>query len=79
MLTIFAGVAEFERSLIVERTGAGREAARARGVRFGRAPKLDATKVEAARRLVEGGSTVAQAAAVLGVHRATLYRALGPA
>src|SRR5271168_1296566 len=35
VLTVFAGIAEFERALIHQRTGAGRTAARARGVRFG--------------------------------------------
>ncbi|MFG1182929.1 recombinase family protein, partial [Xanthobacter versatilis] len=35
VLTFFAGVAEFERSLIHERTSAGRAAAKAKGVRFG--------------------------------------------
>ncbi|EHR0258044.1 recombinase family protein, partial [Escherichia coli] len=33
VLTVFAGIAEFERSLIVDRTRTGREAAMARGVR----------------------------------------------
>src|SRR5262245_20648414 len=32
--TLLAGIAEFERELIRERTGAGRERAKARGVRF---------------------------------------------
>jgi hypothetical protein len=36
IMTIFAGIAEFERALIRERTGAGREAARKRGVRHRR-------------------------------------------
>jgi hypothetical protein len=35
IMTIFAGIAEFERDLIRERTGAGREAAKKRGVQFG--------------------------------------------
>ena len=35
ILTIFAGIAEFERELIVERTGSGRKAAQKRGVKFG--------------------------------------------
>jgi DNA invertase Pin-like site-specific DNA recombinase len=35
VLTIFAGIADFERSLIGERTSAGRAAAKAGGVRFG--------------------------------------------
>jgi hypothetical protein len=33
---VLGGLAEFERSLIVARTGEGRERAKARGVRFGR-------------------------------------------
>ena len=36
MMTIFAGIAEFERALIHERTSVGRTAAKERGVRFGR-------------------------------------------
>jgi DNA invertase Pin-like site-specific DNA recombinase len=40
MITILGGLAEFERSLILARTGEGRQRAMARGVRFGRKPKL---------------------------------------
>jgi len=40
VLTVFAGIADFERSMIVERTSAGRIAAKARGVRFGPRPSL---------------------------------------
>lgn len=42
---VFAALAEFERSLIRERTRAGRAAARARGRAGGRKPKLDEKKV----------------------------------
>ena len=38
--TLLAGIAEFERELIRERTGEGRKRAMAAGVRFGRKPKL---------------------------------------
>ena len=38
MVTVLAGLAEFERALILARTGERR--AMARGVRFGRKPKL---------------------------------------
>jgi DNA invertase Pin-like site-specific DNA recombinase len=37
MLTVLGGLAEFERELILARTGDGRARAKARGVRFGRA------------------------------------------
>jgi DNA invertase Pin-like site-specific DNA recombinase len=40
MLTVLGGLAEFERELIRSRTGEGRERAKARGVVFGRKPKL---------------------------------------
>jgi DNA invertase Pin-like site-specific DNA recombinase len=36
MVTILAGLAEFERALIIARTGEGRSRAMQRGVRFGR-------------------------------------------
>ena len=78
ILTVFAGIADFERSLIVERTSAGRIAARARGVRFGHAPTLSAEQIAHARQLItEDKKAVAEVARLLGVHRATLYRALG--
>ena len=40
MLTILGGLAEFERSLILARTGEGRTRALARGVKFGRPSTL---------------------------------------
>ncbi len=77
VLTVFAGIADFERSLIVERTSAGRIAAKARGVHFGPRPALSAEQIGHARQLIEqNGKSVAEAAKLFGVHRATLYRAL---
>ena len=73
---IMGALAEFERSLIVERTKAGMESARARGRHLGRSPSLDRTKVEHARLLIDGGATVTAAARTLKVGRSTLYRAL---
>ena len=77
VLTIFAGIADFERSLIGERTSAGRAAALARGVRFGPRPVLSPEQIAHARRLIEEeGRSVSEASRILNVHRATLYRAL---
>lgn len=45
VMTVFAGIAEFERSLIIERTRAGRESARSRGVKFGSPAALSAAHV----------------------------------
>jgi len=39
-MTVFAGIAEFERTLILSRTQEGRLAAQARGVAFGRPKKM---------------------------------------
>ena len=77
VLTVFAGIAEFERALILSRTSAGREAAKQRGVRFGRPPSLTPDQVALGRRLVDEGTSVRAAARVLRCHHATLYRALG--
>jgi DNA invertase Pin-like site-specific DNA recombinase len=76
VLTVFAGIAEFERALIHERTGNGRAAAMRRGVRFGRPAKLAAEQIALARRLLEEGTSAGEVARMFKVHRATLYRAL---
>ena len=76
VLTVFAGIAEFERELIHERTRSGQVAARARGVRFGRPPKLTSDQIKLAQRLISEGRSVPEVAKILKVHRATLYRAL---
>ena len=74
IMTIFAGIAEFERDLIRERTGAGREAAKKRGVQFGRPRKLALDQNELAQRLVSEGNSVREIASVFNVHPATIYR-----
>ena len=74
---LFGALAEFERELIGERTRAGLKAARKRGVRLGRPRRLDHYQVRHAAELIERGEkTVAGAAALLGVGRNTLGRAL---
>jgi DNA invertase Pin-like site-specific DNA recombinase len=57
MLTVLGGLAEFERSLIVARTGEGRKRAKDRGVKFGRPRKLTPhQRQEALQRLAAGES-----------------------
>jgi DNA invertase Pin-like site-specific DNA recombinase len=74
---IFAALAEFERDLIVDRTRAGLAASRERGSRPGRKPSLSPVQIAVAQQMhAEGKHTVAAIAAVLGVGRATVYRAL---
>ena len=69
-------LAELERDLIRERTRAGAEAARLRGVKFGRKPKLNARQIGHMRKLLSQGESPRQVAASFEVSRATLYRAL---
>ena len=55
MLTVLGGLAEFERHLILARTGEGRRRAQQRGVKFGRKRKLTAhQQQEALARRVNG-------------------------
>jgi DNA invertase Pin-like site-specific DNA recombinase len=69
-------LAELERSLIQERTKAGRAAAQARGVKMGRKPKLTPQQVVHARKLLGQGESPNTVAQSLNVSRRTLYRAL---
>ena len=55
MMTVLAGLAEFERELIKDRTGAGRKRAKQDGVKFGPKFKLDQhQKAEALKRKAAG-------------------------
>lgn len=79
---IFAALAEFERDLISERTKAGLNSARARGRRGGAKPKIAPyalagvmAKAEQAAIARDKEFSLAKAAAELGVHRSTLWRA----
>ncbi|MBW4652488.1 MAG: recombinase family protein [Kaiparowitsia implicata GSE-PSE-MK54-09C] len=80
VMTVFAGIAEFERSLILDRTRTGREAAKARGVQFGPRPTLSPAQLDHAKQLIEHEErAVSEVADLMGVHRSTLYRALSRA
>lgn len=73
---IFGALAEFERSLVQERTLAGLEAARARGRRGGRPRSVTPDKLAAAVAMREQKRPMHAIATALGVSRATLYRHL---
>lgn len=74
----FTALAEFERSLIQERTNAGLAAARARGRAGGRKPLAPThPRVRAAQSMyADKKMRVAEICATLGISRATLYRYL---
>jgi DNA invertase Pin-like site-specific DNA recombinase len=75
---MMGALAEFERSLIQERTKAGLQAAKTRGVIGGRPRALSKAKIAHARKLIDAGESPAAVAKSLGVGRSTLYRALSP-
>jgi len=76
VLTVFAGIAEFERELIRQRTDEGRQAARKRGVTFGRPSKLRPDQRELVTRLLQEGRSVSEVARTFNVHPATIYRCI---
>ena len=76
---IFAALAEFERSLISERTVAGLAAARARGRTGGRPFKMTPAKIRLAMAAMGQRETkVGALCKELGVTRQTLYRHVSP-
>jgi DNA invertase Pin-like site-specific DNA recombinase len=71
---VFAALAEFERSLIRERTTAGLAAARARGRKGGRSPKLDEKEVTQLRAIYAAQTMpVGDLAKRYGISRSSLY------
>ncbi len=75
-LTMIAGFAEFERSLIVERTKAGLAAAKAQGRTGGRPSALTPEQVEMAKGLHAAGNSLAMIANLMKVGKTTIHRAL---
>jgi len=74
---IFGALAEFERSIIRERTSAGLKAARDRGRLGGRPPALSAEDLSAARAMLRDPEITVEAVAKrMGVAASTLYRHL---
>jgi DNA invertase Pin-like site-specific DNA recombinase len=74
MVTILAGLAEFERELIRARTGEGRKRAKERGVRFGRPPVLTPHQRQEALARREAGETLMDIARSYGVSHPTISR-----
>ena len=74
MLTVLGGLAEFERHLILARTGEGRQRAKARGVRFGRKLKLTKHQREEALARREAGEPFAEIGRSYNVSHSTISR-----
>lgn len=76
---VIGAIAEFERTLISERTKLGMKAARRRGGHVGRPAVMRPEKLELARRLAGEGKGRAIVARMIEVSPATLRRGLnGP-
>jgi DNA invertase Pin-like site-specific DNA recombinase len=74
MLTLLAGIAEFERELIRARTGEGRKRAQARGVKFGRPRKLSSHQRREALARLAAGETQSDVARTYNVDPTTIGR-----
>jgi DNA invertase Pin-like site-specific DNA recombinase len=74
MLTVLGGLAEFERSLILARTGEGRTRAMANGIKFGRKPKLTAHQIAEARARRTAGEALAEIGRSYNVSHSTISR-----
>jgi DNA invertase Pin-like site-specific DNA recombinase len=78
-MNIMGALAEFERSLIVERTQAGLQAAKRQGKKLGRPAKLTVAQITHAKALMATGENGRSVARSFGVARSTLYAALNGA
>lgn len=74
---IMGALAEFERSLLIERTRAGIAAAKKRGQHVGRPRSMTGAQITHARELLAEGKSQEQVAAIVRVARSTLNRTLG--
>jgi DNA invertase Pin-like site-specific DNA recombinase len=74
MLTVLGGLAEFERHLILSRTAEGRSRAKARGIKFGRKPKLTKHQREEALTRKRNGETLTDIAKSYNVSHMTICR-----
>jgi DNA invertase Pin-like site-specific DNA recombinase len=77
MLTMLAAVAEMERDLLIERTYAGLERAKAAGKILGRPARLKPNERQEALRLRRGGMSISALSRHFEVSRQTISRILG--
>ena len=71
---VMASLAQMERELLIERTRAGLDAARAQGRVGGRKRVMNESKLEAAKKLLASGAAPREVAKNLGISVPTLYR-----
>ena len=76
IFNIFACLANYERTMILERTALGRARAKERGVKFGRPSKMNSSVAEAVRLLREKGAGIKDIAKSLQIGVGSVYQAL---
>jgi DNA invertase Pin-like site-specific DNA recombinase len=80
LLSMLGAFAEFERSMVRERTRMGLQAARERGRVGGRKPKIKPNQRAEILRMVNSGKTsAAEAARLFGIHRSSVSRLISQA
>ena len=77
MMNVFAALAEFERTIIIERCQAGREEAKRKGKQFGRPKGIPKDKIAACSSLYNSGLTITAIQKQLNIKsKSTIYRLL---
>jgi DNA invertase Pin-like site-specific DNA recombinase len=74
IIAVLGALAEFERSMKLARTADGRARAQARGVRFGRKPKLSQFQVQEALARRANGDALTEIARTFNVSHSTISR-----
>ena len=73
-IAFLSALAEDERQRITKRANDGRRAAKARGAKFGRKPKLNAHQQQEARRRLANGESARAVGRTFAVHHSTVSR-----
>lgn len=76
MLTLFAELAELERSIFIGRIKDGIAAAKSRGVKFGPPKKLTADKIQTIQKLRTMNKSYREISAIVGISVGTVCKAL---
>jgi DNA invertase Pin-like site-specific DNA recombinase len=76
IFNIFASLASYERTMILERTALARARAKARGVKFGRPSKINSSVAHAVRLLREKGAGIKFISSSLKIGVGSVYQAL---
>ena len=76
IFNIFASLASYERTQILERTALGRARAKARGVKFGRPSRYNESVATAVRELRTRGAGIREISRTLGIGVSTVYKSI---